>query len=156
MGEFNSVPNGSVKFEIIANPNNWRKVYEFLREFIYPIYEDKTEVLKILMSCEEIFVNISRYAYPSSEGMVKINVSCLEDSSELEITFEDFGIPFDPTLWETVSTNLPLSERKIGGLGVFMVKNIMDKMEYEYADGKNKLVMTKKINNLGGYQNGDF
>ena len=137
------------KIKIIAALNNWRRVYEFIENFVSSLDISKSEISKILLSCEEVFVNVSRYAYPQSMGSIEVEAIYLEDSSELKITFKDSGVPFDPTVWEPENLNMSPSKRKIGGLGIFMVKSMMDKMEYEYIDNTNKLVIIKKIN-LGG------
>ena len=59
--------------------------------------------------------------------------------------FEDSGKKFDPLAKEDPDISLPVEERQIGGLGIFMVKKSMDKVTYEYKDGKNILTIVKKI-----------
>ena len=61
------------------------------------------------------------------------------------MTFEDEGVYYNPLEKEDPDVSLSVEEREIGGLGIFMVKKSMDKMEYEYTDGKNVLTITKKI-----------
>ena len=62
------------------------------------------------------------------------------------ITFIDHGVPYDPLSAEFVNTlHMPAKERPIGGLGLFMVKRIMDNISYTYRDGKNILTIRKKI-----------
>ena len=66
-------------------------------------------------------------------------------SREVSITLTDSGIPFDPLKKEDPDVTLTAEQRKIGGLGIFMVKKSMDAVEYEYIDGTNNLTMRKKI-----------
>jgi anti-sigma regulatory factor (Ser/Thr protein kinase) len=66
-------------------------------------------------------------------------------SREVSITLTDSGIPIDPLKKEDPDVTLTAEQRKIGGLGIFMVKKSMDAVEYEYIDGTNNLTMRKKI-----------
>lgn len=91
---------------------------------------------------EEIFVNIASYAYAEKEGTVHITVETEKDS--ISLCFQDQGIPYDPLKREDPDTTLPEEERQIGGLGIFMVKNMMDEVSYEYKDGFNCLTMVMR------------
>ncbi|MBO4733697.1 MAG: ATP-binding protein, partial [Clostridia bacterium] len=61
------------------------------------------------------------------------------------VTFIDSGVPFDPTAKDDPDVTLSAEERKIGGLGIYMVKKSMDDFTYEYKDGKNVVTITKAI-----------
>ena len=63
----------------------------------------------------------------------------------LRLTFTDTGRPFDPLQADDPDTKVPLSERKIGGLGIFVVKKMMDKVEYRRENDRNILTLTKCI-----------
>ena len=63
----------------------------------------------------------------------------------LRVTMSDSGTPFDPLQKEDPDVTLPAQERRIGGLGIFMVKKSMDHMYYEYKDGKNHISICKKL-----------
>ena len=95
----------------------------------------------VLVAAEEIFVNIASYAYPPDKGgEVSVSVSVDRDAV---IRFEDMGQPYNPLERGGPNLDVPLIEREIGGLGIYFVKNLMDKVEYEHKDGKNILTMTK-------------
>jgi len=95
----------------------------------------------ILTAVEEIFINITNYAYPpEQEGDVSISVMVDEDTVVL---FEDTGKPYNPLERIDPALDIPLMEREIGGLGIYFVKNLMDKVEYEHIGGKNTLTITK-------------
>jgi len=97
----------------------------------------------ILTAVEEIFVNIASYEYrPTQKGSVKLSVTINEKAV---ICFEDSGQPFNPLKNADPDLDVPVMERKIGGLGIHFIKNIMDKAEYRYTDGKNILTITKDI-----------
>jgi len=97
---------------------------------------------EIEIATEEIFINIVIYAYGQEGGRVKISIST---ENEVKIKFEDNGKPFNPQEHEAPDLNKPINEREIGGLGLFMVKNIMDKVEYTRENGKNILIIAKTL-----------
>ena len=99
---------------------------------------------QLMISCDEIFTNIASYAYPDGNGSVAVAIEFLSQTQCLRIIFSDSGIAFNPL--QEISepdTGSALSERKIGGLGMFMVKKMMDSIEYCRKDGKNILTLTK-------------
>ena len=98
---------------------------------------------------EEIFVNIASYAYPDGGGFAVIRRSGGEGAEGLTLTFIDGGVPYDPLQKPDPDLDLPLDERPIGGLGVFLVKKIVDEAHYEYKDGKNILTVRKVIGTNG-------
>lgn len=100
--------------------------------------------IQIDVAVEELFVNIAHYAYPSGDGEAVIYVDANASSKEVQITFEDEGIPYDPLKNEDPDITLSVEDRPIGGLGIFMVKKSMDDVSYEYSDGKNRLTIKKK------------
>ena len=101
--------------------------------------------MQIDIAIEEIFVNIATYAYPSEGGQAVIEIETDKNGKIVKITFEDQGVPYNPLENEDPDITLPAEERPIGGLGIFMVKNIMDEVSYEYADGKNRLTIKKSF-----------
>lgn len=93
---------------------------------------------------EELLVNIVNYAYPPDvDGEVTIDVDNVEGCVVIRLT--DRGVPFDPLARETPDTTLPLEQRPIGGLGIFLVREMMDTVDYEYTDGCNVLTVTKRV-----------
>ncbi len=94
------------------------------------------------VALEELFVNVAHYAYPDSSGTVKIGIDASGDSIVIQLT--DSGIPFDPTALPDPDIKASAEERKIGGLGIYMVKKSMDTMTYEYRDNQNILTISKK------------
>lgn len=91
---------------------------------------------------EEIFVNIAHYAYNPEVGGTTVRIS-VED--EIKIVFEDKGKPYNPLEKKDPDITKPAEEREIGGLGIFMVKKIMDSVTYRNEDGKNILSISKQI-----------
>ncbi|MCL2086192.1 MAG: ATP-binding protein [Oscillospiraceae bacterium] len=94
----------------------------------------------VCIAVEEIFVNIANYAYHPDTGEVLIRMSV---GNEIVIEFQDGGRAYNPLESPTPDITKSAQEREIGGLGVFMVKQMMDMVEYRYEDGKNILVIRK-------------
>ena len=97
---------------------------------------------QIAIAVEEVFVNIAHYAYNPEVGGVVIRVS-VED--EVTIEFEDKGSPYNPLEKTDPDITAGAEEREIGGLGIFMVKKIMDAVEYRHEDNRNMLIIRKII-----------
>lgn len=97
------------------------------------------------LAVEEIFTNISIYAFKTGVGEVTIKTSLSDDETELTVTFEDGGIEYNPLKHKDPDVTLPGSERKIGGLGIFMTKKVTDEIAYKYEDGKNILQIKKNL-----------
>jgi len=102
-------------------------------------------VMKINLSVEEIFVNIANYAYEDHVGEAVIRTEIRENPHSIRITFIDYGVPYDPTALPEPDVSSSAEERKIGGLGIFLVRKNMDSMTYEYKDGSNILVIEKNL-----------
>lgn len=89
---------------------------------------------------EEIFVNIAHYAYQGKDG--KAYITAQTEKDRITICLKDKGMPYDPLKKEDPDLTLSAQERPVGGLGIFMVKTMMDDVSYEYKDGSNCLTMT--------------
>lgn len=100
--------------------------------------------MQICIAAEEVFVNIANYAYAPDKGNATVRIDVTEEPLVI-ITFMDNGVPFDPLKKEDPDISLPASERRIGGLGIFMTKKTMDNVEYEYRDGQNILRLKKNL-----------
>ena len=101
--------------------------------------------MQIDLAVEEIFVNIASYAYDPETGPATVRVEVKPDGSAVIITFIDHGIPYDPLAKEDPDITLAADDRKIGGLGIFLVKKNMDNIRYEYKNGSNILSIEKNL-----------
>lgn len=99
---------------------------------------DKTFQLNLAM--EEAVVNVMNYAYPNQQGM-PILIEAEIEPSRLTFVIDDTGIPYDPTQNEDPDLTLSAEERPIGGLGVMLVRQLMQEVSYEYRDGHNRLTL---------------
>ena len=100
---------------------------------------------RLRVAVEEIFTNICSYAYGSGGGKVVLRLEAENDPAAMVFTFLDHGMPFNPLAKEDPDIHLPAGERKIGGLGIYLTKIIMDDIVYEYKDGRNILTLKKYL-----------
>ena len=119
-----------------------------LNEFIDGFCEEQGIDMDVCMSLnlaiEEAVVNVMNYAYPNgTTGYVDIEAEA--DESAVTFTISDNGTPFNPTEKADVDITLSAEERPVGGLGIHLVRTIMDMVSYEYADHKNILTLKKNL-----------
>lgn len=130
---------------IEARIDNLDEVIEFIDSELENSGCSMKAQLQINVAVEELFVNVSSYAYTGHHGDISISIRVLDDPAMAEITLTDSGMPYDPLAKEDPDTGLSAEERAIGGLGIFMVKHIMDIMKYEYKDGNNIVTIAKYL-----------
>jgi serine phosphatase RsbU (regulator of sigma subunit) len=122
-----------------------------LEPFLNGIFErehlDMSMLPQIDLALEEAVTNIIMYAYPEGEkGTAELTVEVAD--GQISATLIDSGTPFNPLQQQEANLDVSLEERKIGGLGIHLIKEIMDVVEYAYEDGRNVLKMKK--NGRGG------
>lgn len=126
-----------------ATLEHLRPICQFVTEFASEMgFDDKT-LRHIELAIDEACTNIIRYAYSEMEG--EIEVDCKADRETLFVTFRDHGVPYDPTQKEDPILTADLDKRQIGGLGIYIIKNYMDQMEYNRIGDVNEFTLTKKI-----------
>ena len=101
--------------------------------------------VEIVTVVEEIFLNIANYAYGDGQGDATLRMEIDEDKRTVTLTFIDSGKEFDPLAQDEPDIFLPIDERPIGGLGILMVKKMMDSASYCREDDKNFFTVTKKL-----------
>ena len=131
------------EFDVEAEIDRLHDVIDFVEQRLEEAGCSPREMMPISVAVEEVFVNVAHYAYKTETGFVKINVDMEDSPRAVTITFTDRGVPFNPLEHGDPDINLPAEEREIGGLGIFMVKESMDDVSYEYKDGQNILTFKK-------------
>jgi sigma-B regulation protein RsbU (phosphoserine phosphatase) len=136
-----------MKTRRLVLPNDIETIPQ-LNEFIDSVAEEVGLEMSLTMSLnlalEEAVVNVMEYAYPEGQkGNVEIEVTA--DQQWMTFVITDTGIAFDPTTKEDADTTLSAEERPIGGLGIFMVRQLMDVIDYKRKDNKNVLTLRKKL-----------
>lgn len=101
---------------------------------------DETEM--VLLAVEEAVTNVIRYAYGDGEGLIRLTAACRDGNLVFEL--RDSGRAFDPTQVPEADVTLPAEERTPGGLGLLLVRRIMDEVRYQRTDGENRLTLVKK------------
>ena len=130
---------------IKAIVSNISTVTDFVNEKLDTLNCPMSIRIQLNIAIDELFGNIARYAYESGEGPATVRVEVKEQPTCVIITFIDHGVPFDPLAMDAPDTTLSAKDRRIGGLGIFMVKKSMDNITYEYKDGMNILTIHKHL-----------
>jgi len=136
-----------MKTRRLVLPNDIETIPQ-LNEFIDSVAEEVGLEMSLTMSLnlaiEEAVVNVMEYAYPDGQkGNVEIEVTA--DQQWMTFVITDTGIAFDPTTKEDADTTLSAEERPIGGLGIFLVRQLMDVIDYKRTANKNVLILQKKL-----------
>ena len=100
---------------------------------------------QIDIAVDELFSNIAQYAYGENVGDAQICVGFENNPKSVVISFADKGIPYNPLEKDDPDVTLSVDDRPIGGLGIFLAKNIMDIISYEFKEGKNILTVKKSF-----------
>jgi sigma-B regulation protein RsbU (phosphoserine phosphatase) len=131
----------------IILPNDTQEVPKltaFVDEVCEAVGFSADETSQVKVAIEEAVVNVMNYAYPpGTRGDVTIEAA--SNDVRLKFTIIDSGKPFDPTVQAGVDTTLPANERPIGGLGIHIVRQIMDSINYERMGNLNVLTLRKKL-----------
>lgn len=128
-------------------PNDVQEVPR-LAEFVDAACEaanfDMSTTMQMNLAIEEAVVNVMNYAYPrGTKG--DVTIEAISNDMRLKFTIIDSGAPFDPTVQADVDTTLSAQERPIGGLGIHLMRQIMDSINYERVDNFNVLTLRKKL-----------
>ena len=100
---------------------------------------------KIRLSIEETVENVVQYAYKDSIGWMEVETNLDDKALMLTVTLKDAGKPFNPLEMPDPDITLSVEEREIGGLGIYLCKQLMDEVTYRYENGCNILTMKKNI-----------
>ncbi len=136
------VPN---ELELEAVQENLEEVQSFVDEHLEAAGCSVKAQMQIGVAVEEIFINISSYAYNPDTGKATVRVAVSDEPVVVTITFLDHGVPYDPLAKQDPDVSMSAEEREIGGLGIFMTKSLMDDVSYEYIDGENILTLKKNL-----------
>lgn len=133
------------QLKIEAQIENWDQVRTFIENMMEEHSATVQDIFQMDIAVEELFVNVANYAYAPEHGMVEIEVSISENPKKMQVTLIDQGIPYNPLEREDPDITLGLDEREIGGLGIYMVKQSMDEVRYEYKDNSNVMTIVKNL-----------
>ena len=141
--EINHYKDNIKELTVAANINCLNEAMDFIEEELNRHNCPQALQNDIAVAIEEIFTNIANYAYKPSAGNVSMYITV--KNAEAVIRFGDSGKPYNPLEQPAPDLDIHLMDREIGGLGVFLVQQLMDKVRYVRLDNKNILTITKKI-----------
>ena len=128
------------------NISQLKDLHDYLKSVAEKLHLDASLTRKIRLAVEEAVVNVMDYAYPiGKEGT--ICVKAMANKTFLKLVITDTGVAFNPTEAAKADTTLSAEDRPIGGLGILLVRELMDSINYERINGKNILTLIKKIFN---------
>jgi anti-sigma regulatory factor (Ser/Thr protein kinase) len=128
-----------------ANISELPNMLGWIRERLSPLPMNKTDKRKIELALEEALVNIIRYAYKSSDGKITIEYK-LSSNHGVIFRISDQGAPFNPLKKVSkIDLKVSLDERKLGGLGIPFIFELMDEISYERKGNSNILYLKKKF-----------
>lgn len=130
---------------IDATVDNIASVTDFVDEQLDTFGCPLKVKMQIDIAIDELFGNIAHYAYKPDVGSATVRVEANENPPAVIITFIDHGVQYNPLTAEEPDTTLSAEERRIGGLGIYIVKKSMDEITYEYKEGQNILKIKKNI-----------
>jgi len=122
-----------------------------------PLYEFVEEILEandispgvrfpVHLAMEELFVNMVKYN-PGIQTDIGVSVTVIDTDTVTVVLVDDGGVEFDVTAERKVNIDAPLAERTPGGLGIHLIQNLADKLEYRYKDGRGEVIFTKGSGN---------
>ena len=135
--------DSAMKKKFNASMDELNNVLKFIDDGIKDIKDSKL-LKKFNLVVEEIFVNIVSYAYSDNDTNNTVTISIKDNVDKTIITFIDSGKHFNPLIKDDPDLSLSVDKRPIGGLGIYLVKKMMDNVEYEYKDNKNILTIEKR------------
>lgn len=121
-----------------ARDENVPEMIEFIMQLAVGLSDKRKMQLELVT--EEVVVNISHYAYQGSTGQLRVAIN--KTAECFQLTFIDDGVAFDPTAAEPPNVTGAASERQIGGLGIYLVNKLADKVEYKRDNNQNILTLT--------------
>ena len=132
------------EIKIANNVDEIHRLADFVEELGAELDLSPAMVMSINLALEEAVVNIILYAYPQDQ-LHEIRLKVTASGQQLIFLLSDSGMSFDPTRVPEPDVTLPLEERPVGGMGVFLIRKIMNEVTYERIGGENKLTMKKNI-----------
>lgn len=134
----------SYTLRISSDVNELAAMRAFIEATCAKLGIDRDTVLDIMLAVNEAVTNIIVHGYTARSGVIDIEIDCLENRA-IAVTLTDQADQFDPTAVPPPDLTLPLQLRPRGGMGVHMMRELMDTLEYHVMpDGRNRLTLVKQ------------
>ncbi len=131
--------SGQFELKVVGILENLSLIGDFISNSMIASGLDARKIFEVQLAVDEACTNIIKHGYTDEAGT--IDIICCTRNGELVVVIKDEGKPFDPTSVQPPDLNASLEERQMGGLGVHLIKTMMDEVRYEFIDGKNVLTM---------------
>ena len=141
------MPAISRQITLDAAPDSWPRAEAFLDDALQacPTLPPKT-ARQFTLAAEEAYVNVVQYAYANAApGTVTLRFDCELENRTLHLAIEDHGTPYNPLDRPDPDLHLDAAQRPIGGLGIFLVRKLMDRVEYARQNDTNCLLFWKNF-----------
>jgi serine/threonine-protein kinase RsbW len=131
-----------VKFE--ADLKNLPKMIAFLRSQSQSFGFEAYDLHNIELACEEALVNIIKHGFPKRRGHIILHSQASSSKAGIEIVISDDGIPFNPLEYiKHTPSKIKEESQQLGGYGIYLIVNLMDKVDYKRMDNLNTLILVK-------------
>ena len=130
------------RIRIAAKLENLEPMLAFIEQGAKKLGFDAQKLNRIHLASEEALLNVINYAYPNNYGNIEITYEVKEDK-RFVVEIIDWGIPFDPLSLPKPDVEAPIEKRKVGGLGIYLIRTIMDEVNYRRNQDRNILTLTK-------------
>ncbi len=129
---------------LFADLSQLATIRDFVQETAQALGLPKRQIYDLQLAVDEACSNVIRHAYGKQGGPIQVTIEALDGS--LRVTIRDWGKAFEPSAVPTPDVTAPLAERPLGGLGLYLMRQLMDKLEFSFheTDG-NTLVMEKSV-----------
>jgi len=122
--------------ELVADKSALEKARVFVLGHAERMQLPEMKVFKLELALEELLVNVVNYAYQEDTGKT-LTVGCVQEAACMVVCITDVGRPFNPLMKDAPELDKSIEEREIGGLGIFLTRQMVDDFKYERTDGKN-------------------
>ena len=127
-----------------ASPSDLADIRRFVKETARELGLDEASIYALELAVDEACTNVMRHAYKAQEGRIEIQIQAVDDW--VEVVIRDWGEPFDPESVPPPDLDAPLEERPIGGIGLFLMRQMMDRVDFQFSDVEgNTLTMAKRL-----------
>ena len=130
---------------VAAEAEQIEPLTHFLQEFWDINDLPPAQVSTFELALEEIFLNVASYSIPQSAAGITVDVSLNYVAGEVTLTISDDGAEFNPLLNDAPDLDIPLEDRAVGGVGIYLVREMMDNVVYHRHGNQNCLAMSKQM-----------
>ena len=132
----------TVGIRLPADRENLNKLIGFIIGFAKENGFDKQRIWELELVADEIFSNIIDHAYPQQKGNIEV-YCCFDDNKGLLMKINDHGIPFNPLSYPDPEISPDIEKISTKGFGIFLIRRLMDSIEYKREESKNCLILEK-------------